>query len=150
MYSGSNQNLVVRCIGGCGAAPPTECRHGTEWPAAWLAACGAMPMSAMRLGCSEMSDIWLIVSDMLELTEQMICYCCERGNGGKLTIQYGDEVIDFDGVGQRDHSWGASRDWWANTWCWNAGRLEDNTRFHTTGALLEGSDFGVVVVKKRG
>ena len=35
------------------------------------------------------------VSDMLELTEQMICYCCERANGGKLTIQYGDEVIDL-------------------------------------------------------
>ena len=32
---------------------------------------------------------------MLELTEQMICYCCERANGGKLTIQYGDEVIDL-------------------------------------------------------
>lgn len=58
-------------------------------------------------------------------------------------VMIGKETFEVDGFGQRDHSWGASRDWWANTWCWNAGRLEDNTRFHTTGALLEGSDFGV-------
>ena len=43
----------------------------------------------------EVYQAYADVSDMLELTEQMICYCCERANGGKLTIQYGDEVIDL-------------------------------------------------------
>ena len=60
---------------------------------------------------------------------------------GRVLI--GSEEFEVDGFGQRDHSWGASRDWWANTWCWNAGRLEDNTRFHSTGALIPDSDFGV-------
>jgi hypothetical protein len=55
-------------------------------------------------------------------------------------IQVGDESIDFAGHGQRDHSWGA-RDWWANAWCWNAGRLEDGTRFHSVSPrTLEGDD----------
>ncbi|UCE84804.1 MAG: hypothetical protein JSU66_10625 [Deltaproteobacteria bacterium] len=40
------------------------------------------------------------------------------------------ETIAFEGHGQRDHSWG-ERDWWANAWCWNAGRLADGTRFHS-------------------
>jgi hypothetical protein len=48
-------------------------------------------------------------------------------------IRVGDETIDFVGHGQRDHSWGA-RDWWANAWCWNAGRLEDGTRIHSVSA----------------
>ena len=48
-------------------------------------------------------------------------------------IRIGDESIDFVGHGQRDHSWGA-RDWWANAWCWNAGRLEDGTRIHSVSA----------------
>jgi hypothetical protein len=46
------------------------------------------------------------------------------------TIVVGDERLAFDGHGQRDHSWGG-RDWWANAWCWNAGRLDDGTRFHS-------------------
>jgi len=45
-------------------------------------------------------------------------------------IRVGDERIEFGGHGQRDHSWG-DRDWWASAWCWNAGRLEDGTRFHS-------------------
>jgi hypothetical protein len=58
-------------------------------------------------------------------------------------VMIGDEEIELDGFGQRDHSWGASRDWWANTWCWNAGRLDDGTRFHSTGGFLPGTDLGV-------
>lgn len=58
-------------------------------------------------------------------------------------VLVGDEEIVVDGWGQRDHSWGATRDWWANTWCWTAGRLDDGTRVDSTGALFEGSDFGV-------
>ena len=46
-------------------------------------------------------------------------------------ILVGDETIDFDGFGQRDHSWGV-RDWWSFGWVWTAGRLDDGTRFHTT------------------
>jgi len=46
-------------------------------------------------------------------------------------ILVGDEQIDFDGWGQRDHSWGV-RDWWTLGWCWTSGRLDDGTRFHAT------------------
>lgn len=44
-------------------------------------------------------------------------------------ILVGEERIELDGWGQRDHSWGV-RDWWAFEWCWSAGRLEDGRRFH--------------------
>lgn len=52
-------------------------------------------------------------------------------------ILVGDERIDFDGVGQRDHSWGV-RDWWTVGWVWTAGWLEDGTRFHTTRVRVPG------------
>lgn len=58
-------------------------------------------------------------------------------------ILVGDERIDFDGWGQRDHSWGAARDWWTNQWCWTAGRLDDGTRWHTAGGFFPGEDWGV-------
>lgn len=58
-------------------------------------------------------------------------------------ILVGDERIDFDGWGQRDHSWGAPRDWWSMTWSWNAGRLDDGTRFHSAGGFFPGDDWGV-------
>jgi hypothetical protein len=45
-------------------------------------------------------------------------------------IQVGNDSFDFSGHGQRDHSWGV-RDWWGGAWCWNAGRLDDGTRFHS-------------------
>lgn len=46
-------------------------------------------------------------------------------------ILVGGETIDFDGLGQRDHSWGV-RDWWSIGWVCTAGALEDGTRFHAT------------------
>lgn len=46
---------------------------------------------------------------------------------GVVTV--GDRRFEFDGPGQRDHSWG-SRDWWANDWMWSAFHLEDGTRTH--------------------
>jgi hypothetical protein len=52
-------------------------------------------------------------------------------------ILVGDERIEFDGVGQRDHSWGV-RDWWTVGWVWTAGWLEDGTRFHTTRVRAPG------------
>lgn len=58
-------------------------------------------------------------------------------------VLVGDERIEVDGWGQRDHSWGAARDWWANQWSWSAGRLTDGTRFHGVGGLLPGHDWGV-------
>jgi hypothetical protein len=58
-------------------------------------------------------------------------------------VQVGAERIEVDGWGQRDHSWGAARDWWANRWCWTAGRLDDGTRFHAAGGFFPGSDWGV-------
>lgn len=61
-------------------------------------------------------------------------------------VLVGREEIQVDGWGQRDHSWGAARDWWATRWCWSAGRLDDGTRFHTLGGLGEGSTWGVAYV----
>ncbi|MGH9083879.1 MAG: DUF7065 domain-containing protein [Acidimicrobiales bacterium] len=54
-------------------------------------------------------------------------------------VLIGDETIAFDGVGQRDHSWGV-RDWWQFGWVWTAGWLEDGTRFHTTRVRIPGLD----------
>lgn len=44
-------------------------------------------------------------------------------------IRVGHDTIDFDGFGQRDHSWG-QRDWWSTGWCWTAFRMDDGARFH--------------------
>lgn len=46
---------------------------------------------------------------------------------GELLV--GDERLELDGYGQRDHSW-APRDWWQFGWVWTAGRLDDGLRFH--------------------
>ena len=46
-------------------------------------------------------------------------------------VLVGDERIELDGIGQRDHSWGV-RDWWTVGWTWTSGWLEDGTRFHGT------------------
>jgi hypothetical protein len=53
---------------------------------------------------------------------------------GELIV--GDERIELDAIGQRDHSWG-ERDWWTIGWTWTSGWLEDGTRFHGT-ALRHG------------
>jgi hypothetical protein len=55
--------------------------------------------------------------------------------GGSVTI--GGDTIPVGGIGQRDHSWGV-RDWWAFTWCWFAGRLDDGTRIHGADIRLPG------------
>jgi hypothetical protein len=56
------------------------------------------------------------------------------------SIEVGAESIDFAGFGQRDHSWGV-RDWWNMAYCWNAGRLEDGTWFHSVAPrTLDGQD----------
>ncbi|MET0729023.1 MAG: hypothetical protein ABWZ76_12070 [Acidimicrobiales bacterium] len=54
-------------------------------------------------------------------------------------ILVGDEVIAFEGLGQRDHSWGV-HDWWPGGWVWTAGGLDDGTRFHTTRLRTPGSE----------
>ncbi len=46
-------------------------------------------------------------------------------------ILVGQEAIELDGWGQRDHSWGV-RDWWQIGWCWHSGRLDDGAPFHAT------------------
>jgi len=58
-------------------------------------------------------------------------------------VKVGREVIKVDGWGQRDHSWGAARDWWAMPWCWSAGRLDDGTRWHTAGGFFPEQPWGV-------
>ena len=65
-------------------------------------------------------------------------------------VLVGDEVLEIDGWGQRDHSWGAARDWWTNEWCWSAGRLDDGTRWHTTGGFFADSDWGVAYLLQPG
>jgi len=60
---------------------------------------------------------------------------------GRVLI--GTEEIEIDGWGQRDHSWGAARDWWTFGWCWSAGRLDDGTRWHSAGAFTGAGDWGV-------
>jgi hypothetical protein len=57
--------------------------------------------------------------------------CAVRGE-----VLVGDERIQVDGWGERDHSWGV-RDWWTLAWCWTAGRFEDGTAFHTFRPLLD-------------
>jgi hypothetical protein len=61
-------------------------------------------------------------------------------------ILVGDERIELDGHGQRDHSWG-TRDWWSFGWVWTAGRLDDGTRFHASDIRIPNVDvkFGYVV-----
>jgi hypothetical protein len=49
-------------------------------------------------------------------------------------ILVGDERIEFEGPGQRDHSWG-ERDWWVRGWCWTAFRFDDGTRLHAVTTL---------------
>jgi len=62
---------------------------------------------------------------------------------GSITI--GGDKIAIDGSGQRDHSWGV-RDWWAFSWCWFAGRLDDGTRIHGADIRIPGQriPFGYV------
>ncbi len=52
-------------------------------------------------------------------------------------VLVGQERIELDGHGQRDHSWGV-RDWWSDGWSWTAGRLDDGTRFHGVDVDLAG------------
>ncbi|HKY14522.1 MAG TPA: hypothetical protein VJM33_06320, partial [Microthrixaceae bacterium] len=65
-------------------------------------------------------------------------------------ILVGDRRIEVDGWGQRDHSWGQARDWWALGWNWTAGRLEDGTRWHSAGAFTGMDDLGVAYVLPAG
>jgi hypothetical protein len=51
-------------------------------------------------------------------------------------VLIGDERIQVDGFGERDHSWG-NRDWWTMPWCWTAGRLNDGTAFHAFRPLID-------------
>lgn len=46
-------------------------------------------------------------------------------------VLVGQERIDIDGSGQRDHSWGV-RDWWTHGWSWTSSALDDGTRTHAT------------------
>lgn len=52
-------------------------------------------------------------------------------------VLIGDETLEIDCWGQRDHSWGV-RDWWRFPWTWTAGRLEDGTAFHASRPEIEG------------
>jgi len=63
-------------------------------------------------------------------------------------ILVGAERIEFDGTGQRDHSWGV-RDWWEPAWCWTAFRLDDGTRIHAVTTMPSGA-FGIGYVQPPG
>ena len=62
---------------------------------------------------------------------------------GQITL--GDRVVEFQGQGQRDHSWGV-RDWWIYGWCWSSARFDDGTRIHATDVRIPGVDvaFGYI------
>ena len=64
-------------------------------------------------------------------------------------ILVGDRRIEFDGPGQRDHSWGV-RDWWAVGWVWTAGHLDDGTSFHAVQVLVPGMKFAPGYLVPRG
>ncbi len=64
--------------------------------------------------------------------------CMVRGE-----VLLGGERIAIDGFGQRDHSWGAARDWWSMSWCWSAGRFDDGSRWHTAGGFFPDNPWGV-------
>lgn len=55
-------------------------------------------------------------------------------------ILVGQERIELDGHGERDHSWGV-RDWWTLAWCWTAGCLDDGTRYQAVTLLTPGFDW---------
>lgn len=50
-------------------------------------------------------------------------------------VLVGQERIEVDGSGQRDHSWGV-RDWWTYQWSWTSSALDDGTRTHATHVSL--------------
>ncbi len=52
-------------------------------------------------------------------------------------VLVGQERIEVDGVGQRDHSWGV-RDWWSYAWSWTSSALDDGTRTHATQVEADG------------
>jgi hypothetical protein len=62
-------------------------------------------------------------------------------------VLVGSERIEFDGVGQRDHSWGV-RDWWAQGWCWTAFRLDDGSAWHAV--VPEDSPFSIGYIQAPG
>ena len=65
-------------------------------------------------------------------------------------VLVGTEVLNIDGWGQRDHSWGV-RDWWSMSWSWMAGRLDDGTRFHGTAVDFGGDQvYGTGYVQEAG
>jgi hypothetical protein len=64
------------------------------------------------------------------------------------TVRVGDEELEFEGPGQRDHSWG-HRDWWASDWMWSALHFEDGTHSHAVG-VPQVPGFGVGYVQNGG
>ena len=70
--------------------------------------------------------------------------CLVRGE-----LRIGDEHVEVQGQGQRDHSWGV-RDWWAIAWCWAAARLDDGTRVHWADIRLSPTSVGLGYVQRGG
>jgi hypothetical protein len=92
---------------------------------------GATPGTPSRLG----TDLtWFTdgVPYHYTVTTRYEIPCAVRG-----TVTIGDETLQVDGQGQRDHSWGV-RDWWAFGWCWCSLRLDDGTRVHLADIRVPG------------
>jgi hypothetical protein len=62
-------------------------------------------------------------------------------------VLVGNQRIEIDALGQRDHSWGV-RDWWARGWCWTAFRLEDASAYHAV--VPEDSPFSIGYIQVAG
>ncbi len=54
-------------------------------------------------------------------------------------VLVGQETIEVEALGQRDHSWGV-RDWWTFSWSWSSAALDDGTRTHLTQVELDGHE----------
>lgn len=62
-------------------------------------------------------------------------------------VLVGDQRLEVDAPGQRDHSWGV-RDFWLVGHLWFAVRLEDGTRLHGVAPCLDGLEWAAGYVQQ--
>jgi hypothetical protein len=88
---------------------------------------------------------WEIVGEVFRYPPGLDRYEVPCRVHGEVLV--GDERVEVDAVGQRDHSWGV-RDWWTQGWVWTAFQLDDGSRWHAV--VPEGSPFSIGYVQVPG